>query len=70
MEEFEGVEKFDEALSKHYEFDQNIVTSETLDSLADLIDETNAGLEIKFKRPHKYELKDYEEKLYKEVYFE
>lgn len=69
--EEEGLDRFDEALSRNmYEMSTQVVQSEALDSLTRQIDETNRKLQMKYKREHKYDLKMYEEQLYKEVVYD
>ena len=60
--EFEGLDKFDDALSKTmHEFDSAIAQSEELDRLTMSIDKLNRQLQMKYKREHKYDLQMYEE---------
>lgn len=66
--EEEGLERFENALSKHSEFTE--VKAPELDKLSELIEQTNAKLRMKYKREHYYDLELYEEQLYKEVVFD
>ena len=54
MPEFEGEEKFEEALTHMNEFE--LTHPESLKDLSRVIDETNKQLELKFRRQHKYSL--------------
>ena len=38
--------------------------------MTELIDKTNRQLQMKYKREHKYELQQHEERLYKEVIYD
>ena len=53
-----------------YEFDIMVAKSDELDDLTRSIDKTNRQLAMKFKREHKYDMKIYEEQLYKEVVYD
>jgi len=67
----EGLDKFDNALSKTmYEFNVQVAQSEELDDLTRSIDKANRKLAMKYKREHKYDVKLYEEQLYKEVIYD
>ena len=67
----EGIDRFDSALSKTmHEFDIMVAKSDELDDLTRSIDKTNRKLAMKFKREHKYDMKIYEEQLYKEVVYD
>ena len=70
VKEYEGLERFDNSISKHGEFEKGIAKSKDISDLANLIGETNKKLQMSFKREHKYDLKIYEEQLYKEVMFD
>ena len=69
-QEEEGLERFDNALSKHSSFNSQVVQSKDLRDLSTLIAKTNKRLQLQFKREHKYELELHEEQLYKEVMFD
>ena len=67
----EGLDKFDNALSKTmYEFNMQVAQSEELDDLTRSIDKTNRKLAMRYKREHKYQVQMYEEQLYKEVVYD
>ena len=69
--EEEGLDRFDESLSRNmFEINTRMVHSEALDSLTRPIDKTNRKLQMNYKREHKYDLKMYEEQLYKEVIYD
>ena len=70
-EEHLGLERFEDSLTQHSEFSKDIAPpSKDLKELTHLIDTTNRKLQMSFKREHKYNLKIYEEQLYKEVMFD
>jgi hypothetical protein len=68
--EYEGLERFEDALSKNTKFSRDIAVSEEINKLSGLIAETNNKLRMSFKREHTYKLKMHEEQLYKEVMFD
>jgi len=70
IKEEEGLERFESSIATHEEFTKDIVQSKDISDLSNLIGETNKKLQLSFKREHKYNLKIYEEQLYKEVMYD
>ena len=68
VEEEEGIERFDDALSQHGHFDLDLAPE--MSELSRLIEQANKKTQMKFKREHRYDLRPYEEQLYKEVVFD
>ena len=68
VQEEEGIERFETALSKHEHFD--LGPPEDMAELSKLIEEANKKTQMRFKREHRYDLKPYEEQIYKEVVFD
>lgn len=68
--ENEGLERFDDALTKIDEFENRVAKSKDLTDLSKLIGDTNKQLQMKFKREHKYGIEIYEEQIYKEVVYD
>jgi hypothetical protein len=61
---------FSNALSNQIEEFQTTTQSKELAEMTHLIDQTNRKLQLKYKREHKYELQQHEERLYKEVVYD
>lgn len=68
--EEEGLEVFDNALSNQIQEFNTTTQSKELTQMTRLIDQTNRKLQMKYKREHKYELQQHEERLYKEVIYD
>lgn len=68
--EEEGLSVFESALTNQIEELNTTNNSKDLQQMTSLIDQTNRKLKLKFKREHKYDLKQYEERLYKEVVYD
>jgi hypothetical protein len=68
--EEEGLEVFTNALSNQITEFQTTTQSKELAEMTHLIDQTNRKLQLKYKREHKYELQQHEERLYKEVIYD
>ena len=66
------MERFNETIIKDISFESQsqLAKSNEFLSLSNLIKKTNKSLEQNFKREHKYDLKIYEEMLYKEVLYD
>jgi hypothetical protein len=52
--EEEGLDKFENAISKMHEFDSAVTQSEQLRNITKLIDKTNRELKADYKREHRY----------------
>ncbi|CDW77077.1 oligopeptidase b [Stylonychia lemnae] len=68
--EEEGLDRFDNSLSKLPEYESQIAQSKDINELNTLIGQTNKKLVMKYKREHAYKLEKYEERLYKEVFYD
>lgn len=68
--EEEGLQQFDTSLTNQIQELDSLTKSEELTQMTKLIDKTNRALQMKFKREHTYDLKQYEERLYKEVIYD
>ena len=54
--EYEGLERFEDAISKDTDFNRAVASNQDLTDLSNMIGETNRKLQMKYKREHKYHL--------------
>eukprot|EP00347_Sterkiella_histriomuscorum_P015569 403356530 len=69
-QEEEGLQRFDNALTKLPEYEDKIAQSPEILELTSLINSTNKKLVMKYRREHQYNVEIYEERLYKEVIYD
>ena len=68
--EYEGLERFEDAISKDSDFNKAVASNQDLTDLTNIIGDTNRKLQMKYKREHTYQLELGQEQLYKEVMFD